>query len=71
MEADFNLDQRVRADNPLRAIRAAIDFDFVRPLVRPLYGVRGHESVDPTLLLKLMFGVVQIGVTLSPGPIRL
>ena len=52
---DFNLEQRVRSDNPLRAIRAAIDFDFVRPLVRPLYGVRGHESVDPTLLLKLMF----------------
>lgn len=52
---DFNLDQRVRSDNPLRAIRSAIDFDFVRPLVRPLYGVRGNESVDPALLLKLMF----------------
>ena len=51
----FNLDQRVRADNPLRAIRAAIDFDFVRPLVRPLYGVRGNPSVDPAMLLKLMF----------------
>jgi transposase len=52
---DFNLDQRVRSDNPLRTIRAAIDFDFVRPLVRPLYGVRGNESIDPALLLKLMF----------------
>jgi IS5 family transposase len=51
----FALDQRVRADNPLRAIRAAIDFGFVRPLVRPLYGVRGNESMDPALLLKLMF----------------
>jgi IS5 family transposase len=51
----FSLDERVRADNPLRAIRAAIDFGFVRPLVRPLYGVRGNESVDPALLLKLMF----------------
>jgi IS5 family transposase len=51
----FTLDQRVRADNPLRAIRAAIDFGFVRPLVRPLYGVRGNESIDPALLLKLMF----------------
>jgi IS5 family transposase len=51
----FNLDQRVRADNPLRAIRAAIDFDFVRPLVRPFYGTVGNPSVDPALLLKLMF----------------
>ena len=51
----FNLDERVRPDNPLRAIRSAIDFTFVRPLVRHLYGVRGNESIDPALLLKLMF----------------
>ena len=51
----FDLNGRVRADNPLRAIRAAIDFDFVRPLVRPLYGVRGNESIAPSLLLKVMF----------------
>ena len=51
----FDLNERVRADNPLRAVRAAIDFDFIRPLVRPLYGVRGNESIDPSLLLKLMF----------------
>ena len=51
----FTLEERVRADNPLRAIRSAIDFSFVRPLVRPLYGVRGNESVDPSLLLRLMF----------------
>jgi len=51
----FDLDDRVRADNPLRAIRSAINFDFVRPLVRPLYGTRGNPSVDPAMLLKLMF----------------
>jgi IS5 family transposase len=51
----WNLDQRVRADHPLRAIRAALDFDFVRPLVRSRYGRRGNPSVDPALLLKLMF----------------
>lgn len=51
----FDLNERVRAKNPLRAIRAAVDFDFVRPLVRPLYGRRGHKSIDPPLLLKLMF----------------
>ena len=52
---NLNLDLRVRADNPLRAVRAVIDFDFVRPLVRPLYGVRGNKSIDPSLLLKVMF----------------
>jgi IS5 family transposase len=51
----FTLEDRVRVDNPLRAIRAAIDFDFARPLVRPLYGTRGNPSVDPAMLLKLMF----------------
>jgi IS5 family transposase len=51
----FNLDERIRPGHPLRAIRSAIDFDFVRPLVRPLYGVNGHESIDPALLLKLLF----------------
>jgi len=49
------LGDRVRPGNPLRPIRAAIDFDFVRSRVRPLYGDRGHESVDPALLLKLLF----------------
>ena len=51
----FSLEERVRADNPLCAIRSAVDFDFVRPLVRPLYGDCGNESVDPAMLLKLMF----------------
>jgi len=51
----FNLDQRIRVDHPLRKVLAAVDFDFVRPLVKPLYGRRGHPSVDPVVLLKLMF----------------
>lgn len=51
----FNLDRRIRADHPLRKVLAAVDFDFVRPLVKPLYGRRGHPSVDPVVLLKLMF----------------
>ena len=60
---EFSLEDRVRADNPLRAIRSVVDFDFVRPLVRPLYGVRGNESVDPALLLKLMFILFYEGVS--------
>ena len=51
----FNLEERIRPDHPLRAIRGAVDFDFVRRVVKPLYGQRGNRSVDPAVLLKLMF----------------
>ena len=51
----FSLEDRVPDDHPLRAVDAAVGFDFVRREVAHLYGSNGHESVDPTLLLKLMF----------------
>ena len=50
-----NLDRRVRADHPLRAIRSAIDFSFVRQEVADRYGRNGNVSVDPEVILKLMF----------------
>jgi transposase len=51
----FDLGSRVRADHPLRRVEAAVDFSFVRPLVAPLYGYNGNVSVDPEVVLKLMF----------------
>lgn len=53
--AGVDLDERVRSDHPLRAIAAAVDFGAVRADVRALYGVRGNPSVDPAVLMKLMF----------------
>lgn len=50
-----DLDRRVRADHPLRAIRATIDFGFVRQEVAHCYGYNGQVSVDPEVILKLMF----------------
>jgi transposase len=50
-----NLDQRVRADHPLRRVAPAVDFSFVRDEVAHCYGENGHESVDPVILLKMMF----------------
>lgn len=50
-----DLDRRVRADHPLRAIRRAIDFSFVRQEVVHCYGYNGQVSVDPEVILKLMF----------------
>ncbi len=52
--SSFSLDQRIRPDNPLRRIRALVDFSFVRPTVAERYGRRGNPFVDPIVLLKLM-----------------
>lgn len=51
---NLSLGDRVRPDNPLRQVKALVDFDFVRAVVKPLYGRRGNPSVDPALLMKLM-----------------
>jgi len=50
-----NLDKRVRPDHPLRRVAGAVDFSFVRAEVAHCYGDNGNESVDPVILLKLMF----------------
>ena len=49
-----NLEERVRLNNPLRAVKRAIDFRFVRERVAGFYGSEGHESEDPIVILKLM-----------------
>ena len=50
-----DLDRRVRAANPLRAVRAQVDFGWVRAEVAHCYGYNGNESVDPEVILKLLF----------------
>jgi transposase len=50
-----NLEKRVRADHPLRRVQQAVDFSFVRAEVAELYGANGNESVDPAVILKMMF----------------
>jgi len=51
----LNLEKRVRANHPLRQIKAAIDFAFVRQEVAHCYGKKGNESVAPEVILKMMF----------------
>ncbi len=51
----FSLEDRVPPDHVLRRVASAVDFSFVRREVAPLYGRNGNESIDPTVLLKLMF----------------
>jgi len=50
-----NLDKRVRANHPLRRVKTAIDFSFVREEVAHRYGRNGNESVPPEVILKMMF----------------
>ena len=50
-----NLEKRVRADHPLRRVATAIDFKFVREEVAPRYGSKGNVSVDPEVIMKMMF----------------
>jgi len=50
-----NLDQRIRADHPLRRVAQVLDFTFVRAEVAGFYGKNGNEGVDPVILAKLMF----------------
>lgn len=51
----IDLDRRVRADNPLRQVAGVIDFSFARAEVEPTYGHNGNVSVDPAVILKMMF----------------
>jgi transposase len=50
-----NLEKRVRSDHPLRRVAAAIDFKFVREEVSKCYGSKGNVSVDPEVIMKMMF----------------
>jgi transposase len=50
-----NLEERVRANHPLRQVKTAIDFSFVREEVAHCYGCNGNESVPPEVILKMMF----------------
>jgi len=49
-----NLEQRARADHPLRRINTILDLSFVRPAVAQFYGNNGHVGIDPIILVKMM-----------------
>jgi transposase len=51
----FSLEQRVHEDHPLRKVKNLIDFSFIRSEVKDLYGYNGNQSIDPAVILKLMF----------------
>ncbi len=50
-----SIDRRMPKGHPLRKIEQLVDFNFIRSQVADRYGTRGNESVDPAVILKLMF----------------
>ncbi len=50
-----SLERRMPKEHPLRKIKQLLDFDFIRSQVADLYGTNGNQSVDPAVILKLMF----------------
>src|ERR1700758_1159629 len=50
-----NLEKRVRANHPLRLVKAAIDWSVAREEVAHCYGRNGNESVPPEVIMKMMF----------------
>ena len=50
-----DLDKRVRSNHRLRRIAQKVDFAFVREEVKQLYGRNGNESIDPEIILKMIF----------------
>jgi len=50
-----SLERRMPEEHPLRKIKQLVDFNFIRSQVADLYGNNGNQSVDPAVILKLMF----------------
>lgn len=51
----ISLESRLPQQHPLRNIKQLVEFNFVRSRVADLYGKNGNLSVDPAVILKLMF----------------
>lgn len=49
-----DLEARLAPDHLLRQVAAVLDLSFVVSAVRHCYGLSGHESLDPRVLVKLM-----------------
>ena len=65
------MDDLVPSDHLVRKLDAAIDFDFIYPMVEDLYASNnGRPSVDPVLLMKLVFVQYTFGISLMRQTIR-
>ncbi len=52
----LSLDELAPKNHLVRQVDAAIDFEFIRELVAPLYcHNNGRPAIDPVMLIKMMF----------------
>jgi len=70
------LESRIPQDHPIRKIKQLVNFNFIRSRVEHLYGANGNVSIDPAVILKLMFllyyeNVKSVRRLLSQLPLRL
>jgi len=58
----ITIDQLVPQDHLVRKLDAAIDFNFIYPLVESLYSTLGRPSIDPVVLIKMTFVQYVFGI---------
>jgi transposase/transcription elongation factor Elf1 len=51
----ISIDELVPKDHLVRKIDQAISFDFIYPIVESTYSTLGRPSIDPVILIKLVF----------------
>lgn len=51
----LTLDELVPQDHLVRKVDAAINFEFIYPIVESTYSTLGRPSIDPIILIKLVF----------------
>jgi len=54
----MNLENRIRANHPLRQMDRILDLSFVSEEVKEMYGYNGNVSVPPSIVIKLMLLLV-------------
>lgn len=58
----LTIEQLVPGDHLVRKLDAAIDFNFIYPLVENLYATVGRPSIDPVVLFKMIFIQYTFGI---------
>ena len=58
----FNLDRHVPADHLLRSIDRFVDLSNIRAHLRPFYSETGRPSIDPELMIRMLFIGYCIGI---------
>ena len=56
------MEEFVPEDHLVRKMEEALNWDFIYPLVKPLYSLYGRPSIDPVILFKMIFINYSFGI---------